>query len=1071
MGTSIKFLYAIAITVCISIGSYAVPSKIRAVFNGSPSTSITIVFDTSFSGSYTTETNPKLYYGTGYSAVNNLTSASATPASVNTNSQMRNNIVRLENLNPGTVYYFKIKDSKGSTDVYSFETISDQPTDRLSIIAGGDSRSNRSVRVNANKLVAKLKPHAVVFDGDMTDTGAAQEWQWWFDDWQYTIDNANRVTPIIPARGNHESNDNFLINLFGTPANVYYTNTFGGNLLTLYTLNSEKAVNAYGAQTTWLVDQLTNSSVDPTYKFAQYHRPMRPHIKSKLEGVSQYAYWADIFYKHSFDIVLEGDSHTSKITHPVIPCAGGYDCDEGFKQDNVNGTVYVGEGCWGAPLRASDDNKKWTRNSGMYNQFKLIFVDLDGIEIRTVLVDNETQVSEVNLNNRFNIPSNQNVWTTGDVTTIKNRKNNNIPTATLISPPDNTILYNTNAIPLYASATDANGSIQNVRFYVNGNFVNQDNTYPYQYNYNPPGYGQYVVHIIATDNNGLTSCIDMSSINIINSSSTLTNTSKVKSTTDDAEEYSNGFMDLFNWDLDIGYNGYTCGLRFQNINIPRNAIITNATIKFTADEVKSNPTSLDIFAHDHSYSPTFYITSNNISNRPKTASVQWTVNPWAQVGSSGSAQTTPNLKNIVQSLVNRSDWDVASPMTFIFEGSGYRVSETMDGDSIKAPVLTVTYSTAQASPIVNFIPEQDTITCLRNDLITLDAIALFPSSSINQIQFKIGGTVISSSSTNPAQVNPPTNIPGVYIIKVIATDDLGNTGEDELVLNVEGFGCVTPADLSISNVKTQRATLSWTESDSAAEYDIQFKKPTDNLWTTTNSSTSELAILTGLDPESEYLVKVCCEGTSTCSNLKTINTTGNCTSNNTAIEAWEISTISNSSIIHWDIAVDATYRVLYRKLGETSWNSYCTVHPLVLLYGLEPCSNYQWRIQLVCYDYESCDSAPSTGFMTPLRSLTTTGCKTNPEDSDDIAEHNVEKFALKAFPSPMKNYLNVEFELNTTNQTNVKIMDVSGRVIYHTEVDGIGHKSINFDVSTLNSGAYMVLVDDGINQQSFKVVK
>ena len=70
MGTSIKFLYALVITVCLSIGSYAVPSKIRAVFNGSPSTNITIVFDTSFSGSYTTETNPKVYYGTGYSAVN-----------------------------------------------------------------------------------------------------------------------------------------------------------------------------------------------------------------------------------------------------------------------------------------------------------------------------------------------------------------------------------------------------------------------------------------------------------------------------------------------------------------------------------------------------------------------------------------------------------------------------------------------------------------------------------------------------------------------------------------------------------------------------------------------------------------------------------------------------------------------------------------------------------------------------------------------------------------------------------------------------------------------------------------
>jgi len=141
MGTSIKFLYALVITVCMSTWTYAVPSKIRAVLNGSPSTSITIIFDTSFSGTYTVETNPKLYYGTGYSAVNGYTSASVTPTSVNTTSQMRNNIIRLENLNPATKYYFKIKDSKGSTDVYHFETISDQPNDPLSLIAGGDSRN------------------------------------------------------------------------------------------------------------------------------------------------------------------------------------------------------------------------------------------------------------------------------------------------------------------------------------------------------------------------------------------------------------------------------------------------------------------------------------------------------------------------------------------------------------------------------------------------------------------------------------------------------------------------------------------------------------------------------------------------------------------------------------------------------------------------------------------------------------------------------------------------------------------------------------------------------------------
>lgn len=1074
MGTSIKFLYALAITVCISMWTYAVPSKIRAVLNGSPSTSITIVFDTSFSGEYDVETNPKLYYGTGFSAVNSYASASATPTSVNTRSEMRNNIVRLNNLNPGTKYYFKIKDSKGSTDVYHFETISDQLTDRLSLIAGGDSRSNRSVRVNANKAVAKLKPHAVMFDGDMTDQGTPTQWKNWLEDWQYTIDNAKRIIPIMPARGNHESHDNELIELFGSPANVYYTNTLGGGLVKIYTLNSEKAINAYGAQTTWLLNELSSSGDDPIYNFAQYHKPMRPHISSKAEGVAQYAYWSNIFYTYGFDVIVEGDAHTSKITHPVSPCTGGYNCDEGFKRDDVNGTVFIGEGCWGAPLRADDDTKTWTRNSGMYNQFKLIFIGLDGIEIRTVLVDNETQIGEVNINNRFSLPPNQNIWTTGDVTNIKNRKNASIPVANLISPPDNATLYNTNPIVFYANATNANGSIDKVSFYVNGTLVNQDTSYPYQYTYNPPNYGPYLVHIIATDNQGLTSCMDMSNINLINSS-TIINTAKVNSTTDDAEEYSTGYVDLFNWDLDLGYSSYVCGLRFQNINVPPKAIITNANIRFIADEVKSIPTTLEIFAHDNSFSPTFFIMNKDISNRPKTtASVSWAVDNWTQVGASGSAQTTPNLKSVVQSLVNRPDWDLSSPMTFIFNGNGYRVSETVDGDINNAPVLTVTYTTAQVPPSVIFINQEDTIVCDVNDQISLKAVALLPSSTMSQIQFKVGNNVIGNSSMNPAQINAPTSSPGIYTIKAIVTDNLGMTGEDDLIINVIGDICDSaPTGLALSNQTTQRTTLSWNQVSPSTVYDIEYKKSSSNIWTSINNGTSEMAILTDLDPVTSYQVRICskCDtGIAKCTNIKTFTTSGICNANETTISTWEISTNSNSSIVHWDIGVDATYKVFYKKSGDNSWSSHCVVHPMVLLYGLEPCKTYQWQVQLVCNDYETCDDASASGFKTPIKTLTTAGCKTNLSNAN-LVEQPLEISGLQAFPSPMLNNLNVEFELNTTHTTRIEIIDLNGSVVDFKEVEGTGFKSVNFNVSTLASGTYMVLVDNGAKQKSYKVVK
>ncbi len=675
---------------CVLIISqvYCIPSKFRVVGIGDLSTEMTIVFDSSFSGNYQVETNPKVYYGTNYSQVNNLSSTFIVPSSVNTNSQMRNNICRLNNLTPHTTYYFKVTDDKGSSQVYHFETLPND-TSPLSIIAGGDSRSNRSVRVNANKMVAKLKPHAILFTGDFTDNGVPIQWQWWFEDWQYTIDAQNRIIPIIPTRGNHESNDNFLIDLFGAPQYVYYTST-NNSLLTVVTLNTEKAVNAYGTQTTWLQNSL--SQINTTYTIAQYHKPMKPHVNSKLEGVAQFAYWAEILEDHKVDLVVESDAHTSKTTWPVVVCTGGLNCDEGFKRDDENGVVYTGEGCWGAPLRNSNDNKSWTRSSGMFNQFKLLLIDENEMELRTVLVDNEGQVSEVNINNRFNLPPNQNVWTTGEVVSIRNKNNNTFPTATLVYPPDNTILYNNNPITLRATAKDSNGSISRVSFYINGNLINEDFNFPYQYNYNPPTYGQYLVHIIATDNEGLTSCIDLAAFSVVNSTTTLSNWTKLNSTTDDAEQYSNGFMDLFNWDIDLGYNGYTCGFRFLNVNIPPGATVTNAYIQFTADEEKFNPTNLTIYGEKNADAKTFFIESYNMSNRIKTDNiVPWDVNIWPEIGESNLAQRTPDLSNILNEIITLPNYSLESPFLFIIEGSGHRATETVDGDSIKAPVLHYSY--------------------------------------------------------------------------------------------------------------------------------------------------------------------------------------------------------------------------------------------------------------------------------------------------------------------------------------------------------------------------------------------
>lgn len=333
---------------------------------------------------------------------------------------MNNYFARLTNLHPNTIYHFVIKDSEGISQKMSFKTAPDNPYERLSIIAGGDSRNYRKARQKANLLVSKLRPHAVMFGGDMTGGDIERQWKAWFDDWQKTMTLDGHLTPIIPARGNHESSNQSLVDMFDVRSkrNIYALN-LGGSLLRIYTLNS--MIAAGGDQRNWLESDLIQNT-HSKWKMAQYHHAIRPHMGKKSERNAQMKNWGTLFYKYGVDLVCESDAHVVKTTYPIRP-SKERGSDEGFIRDDDYGTVYIGEGCWGAPLRRNNDDKSWTRASGSFNQFKWIFIDLNGIEVRTIKVDNAEQVESVNKNDIFSVPNGLDIWTprTGNVLRIENK--------------------------------------------------------------------------------------------------------------------------------------------------------------------------------------------------------------------------------------------------------------------------------------------------------------------------------------------------------------------------------------------------------------------------------------------------------------------------------------------------------------------------------------------------------------------------------------------------------------------------------------------------------------------------
>lgn len=320
---------------------------------------------------------------------------------------MRNCFVRIKDLRPETVYHFVVVDDQGLSRPMSFETPPDRLDRKLSIVAGGDSRNNRDARRQANTVVSRVRPHAVFFSGDMTNDDSPAEWASWLDDWQLTIDSKGHCIPIVPARGNHEQSNESVSGVFDVPnPDLYYGLSFGGGLFRLYTLNT--MISAAGDQLNWIKKDL-NANANVVWKMAQYHNSMRPHTRGKTKRNDLVQFWAPLFYRHGFHLVMESDAHVVKQTHPIRP-GNGQGSDDGFIRDDLSGTIYVGEGCWGAPLRQNNFDRSWTLASGSFNQVKWIWISATKMEIRTIVTDASAATRPLTSANRFIVPAGLQLW-------------------------------------------------------------------------------------------------------------------------------------------------------------------------------------------------------------------------------------------------------------------------------------------------------------------------------------------------------------------------------------------------------------------------------------------------------------------------------------------------------------------------------------------------------------------------------------------------------------------------------------------------------------------------------------
>ncbi|MCC2614657.1 pilus assembly protein PilY [Aestuariibacter halophilus] len=146
------------------------------------------------------------------------------------------------------------------------------------------------------------------------------------------------------------------------------------------------------------------------------------------------------------------------------------------------------------------------------------------------------------------------------------------------------------------------------------------------------------------------------------------------------------------------------GLRYQRVNIPQGATITNAFIRFTSHIANTSPTNLSFRAELTGNATPFTNANNDISNRTTTSTrVTWNTDNDFPV--SGETVTSPSLIPVIQEVVDQADWCGGNALNMIIEAtsastsSARQVESYEDGNGL-SPQLVISYDDTTATGCV-----------------------------------------------------------------------------------------------------------------------------------------------------------------------------------------------------------------------------------------------------------------------------------------------------------------------------------------------------------------------------------
>lgn len=233
--------------------------------------------------------------------------------------------VKIENLSPGSFYFYQVR-SKGAdgaqtqSETYTFQTAVTGDTP-FSFAVFGDTQANPEVVAKLADLAYSQRPNFTLLAGDFVTDG--EDRNHWLDHYFPNMHVLNSRVPLIPCLGNHEKDAKYYYDYFSLPEPEYYYRIPYGNL-ELFIVDSQRPLTRGSEQYVWLDEALGSSKA--TWKIVCLHKPafssdendygdtleVRPAGGDILQRFA-----VELYEKHTVDIVWSGHVHSYERTHPL----------------------------------------------------------------------------------------------------------------------------------------------------------------------------------------------------------------------------------------------------------------------------------------------------------------------------------------------------------------------------------------------------------------------------------------------------------------------------------------------------------------------------------------------------------------------------------------------------------------------------------------------------------------------------------------------------------------------------------------------------------------------------------